>query len=64
MPTIKVSEETKVKLNELMAEEIQIRLKKSKGNKTKGLFIELVKNKMGMTYEDFIKKMIKSYKIK
>ncbi|KKN11196.1 hypothetical protein LCGC14_1029000 [marine sediment metagenome] len=61
MPTIKVSEETKDKLNELMAKELEIRLKKSKGEETKGLFIELVKNKLGMTYDDFIKKLVIVY---
>ncbi len=61
MPTIKVSEETKDKLNELMANELEIRLKKSKGEETKGLFIELVKNKLGMTYDEFIKRLIRVY---
>ncbi len=62
MPTIKVDEQTKDELNELMAEELEIRLKKSKGEETKGLYIELVKNKLGMTYDDFIKRLIIVYK--
>ncbi len=62
MPTIKVSDETKEELNILMAEELEIKIKKSKGEETKGLFIELIKNKLGITYEDFIKKLINCYK--
>jgi len=62
MPTIKVSDETKEELNILMAEELEIKIKKAKGEETKGLFIELIKNKLGITCEDFIKKLINCYK--
>jgi hypothetical protein len=59
MPTIKVSDKTKDKLNELIAKELELKIKECKGDK--GLYVKIIKDRYGMSYDAFINKLITKY---
>lgn len=61
MPTIKVSIITKQRLESLMAKELKQRMDKAKGQEKQELFMALIKNRYGLTFDDFINKIMDKY---
>ena len=61
IPTIKLNQDTKDKLDSLMANELRHRIELSKGKEKRDLFIRLVRSRFGITYNNFINKMVEAY---
>ena len=57
MPTIRLTDEVKEKLDNLILKEIMKEAEKPK------ILFKALKNRHGYTHSEFIKKMIKSYKL-
>lgn len=61
MATIKLKTETKAKLDTLMAIELRHKLEKAKPKEKTALFILLVRQRYGITYDSFINVLIERY---
>ena len=61
IPTIKLNQDTKNKVDSLMANELRHRIELSKGKEKRDLFIRLVRSRFGITYNNFINKMVEAY---
>lgn len=61
MPTIKLSQETKQALDNLMAKQLKQKIKKTKGKEKQELFLNMIRSKYGITYDSFIQELIRQY---
>jgi len=61
MPTIRLAEETKKNLEDLMADRIRKKIDSVTGKKKTELFLQLTQRKFGLTYNDFVKELIELY---
>ncbi len=62
MPTIKISEQTKKDLEELMSSRLMAQIEHSKGSHKRELFLQIVQKKYGLTFDKFVQELIKRYK--
>lgn len=61
MPTIKISTETKNKLEALMAQDLQNKISKAKAGDKPQIFMQIVQKKYGITFDQFLNQMIDQY---
>ena len=62
MPSLRVNEEVKAELDNLMAAKLQEKFENSKGSKRKALFLQLTQRKYGLSYNEVLQELIKKYK--
>ena len=63
MPTIKLSNETKLQLDSLMAAKLQSKMENKKPSKRKELAFQIIKNRnrIGITYDSFVSELMNRY---
>lgn len=61
MPSIKLKPETKNKIDQFMADELRMKLAKATPKQKKEIYISLVSSRYGITYDEFINKLLGGY---
>lgn len=60
MPTVKLSESTKKKLESAMAESLRLKMESAKGTEQKEFFVQLIQKKYGISYDKFIMELLEN----
>jgi len=61
MPTIKVSETTKARMEKLIADKLREKIENAKGNDKAALFLQLVKHRYGLSFDNFLIELMDVY---